>query len=126
MSPTPEQTPRRGSNPRPHPGRPVPKNLGQPGKGPRDYSVDESALNELDEFHPPNPKNPLAGAKPGVVLGAAMMILALVTLVVFPFLPVNFPGWVMPAQIAAALLGLVILFMQMPSRRTSGGDGAQV
>lgn len=104
----------------PQPGRPVPKNLGQ--RGPRDYSV----ADEEDDFRPPDPKNPVAGAKPGIVIGLTMVLLGIIALVVFPFLPVGFPGWTTAALIAVILLGIAILFMQMPSKRSSRGDGAQV
>lgn len=104
----------------PQPGRPVPKNLGQ--RGPRDYSVAQ----EQDDFRPPNPKNPVAGAKPGVVIGLTLVLLGIAALVVFPFLPVAFPGWTTTALIAVIVLGIAILFMQMPAKRSSTGDGAQV
>lgn len=104
----------------PQPGRPIPKNLGQ--RGPRDYSVAE----DDDDFRQPNPKNPVAGAKPGVVIGTALMLLGIAALVVFPFLPVVFPGWTTAALIAVIVLGIAILFMQMPAKRTGRGDGAQV
>lgn len=98
----------------------MPKNLGQ--RGPRDYSPAE----EEDDFRPPDPKNPVAGAKPGVVIGVSLVLLGIVALVVFPFLPVVFPGWTTVALIAAIVLGIAILFMQMPAKRSSRGDGAQV
>lgn len=104
----------------PQPGRPVPRNLGQ--RGPRDYSPAE----EEDDFRPPNPKNPVAGAKPGVVVGLALVLLGIIALVVFPFLPFVFPGWTTAALIAVIVLGIAMLFMQMPSKRSSRGDGAQV
>lgn len=104
----------------PQPGRPVPKNLGH--RGPRDYSLAE----EEDDFRQPDPKNPVAGAKPGVVIGAALTLLGIVALVVFPFLPVSFPGWTTAALIAVIVLGIAILFMQIPAKRSSRGDGAQV
>ena len=103
----------------PQPGRPIPKNLGQ--RGPRDYTLEEE-----DDFRPPNPKNPLAGAKPAVVIGAALVLLGILALIIFPFLPVSFPSWTTPALIAVVLLGIVILFLQMPSKRRGAGDGAQV
>ncbi|WP_022872333.1 hypothetical protein [Nesterenkonia alba] len=105
--------------------RPVsrgPAPRGPSGRGPRDYTVPE----EEDDFTPPNPKNPLAGAKPGVVLGWFLVIAAILALVIFPFLPVSFPSWTTPALIGAAVLGLIILFLQMPSKRPTTGDGAQV
>ncbi|GAA1816714.1 hypothetical protein [Nesterenkonia flava] len=119
------------SGPKPVPGRPVPKNLGSSGRrpaarGPRDYTVNDDVLAEIDDFRPPHPKNPLAGAKPGVVIGATLTIAAILCLVVFPFLPVNFPTWTTLALIGVILLGLVILFLQMPSKRSSSDDGARV
>lgn len=96
------------------------------GQGPRDYTVDDSAIEEVDDFTPPNPKNPLAGAKPAVVLGAVLSIGAILALIIVPFLPLNAPGWTVPALIGALLAGLVILFLQMPRNRSGGGDGAQV
>lgn len=100
----------------------------RPGKGPRDYTLgdDSGDLGDFDEFRPPNPKNPLAGAKPGVVVGAALLILGILALIVVPFLPLNAPGWTVPALIGVVVLGVVVLFMQMPRHRTGGGDGAQV
>ncbi|WP_120006308.1 hypothetical protein [Nesterenkonia muleiensis] len=104
----------------PQPGRPVPKNLGQ--RGPRDYSPAEAE----DEFRPPNPTSPVAGAKPGVVIGALLALGGILCLVVFPFLPVSFPGWTTAALIGVILLGLVVLFLQMPSKRSGSDDGARV
>lgn len=99
----------------------------QPGRGPRDYSVNDDALDELDDFVPPNPPNPLGGAKPGVVIGAVLTIGAILALIVFPFLPVSFPGWTTPALIGVMLFGLLVLFLQMPrNRNPNSGDGAQV
>ncbi|TLP77393.1 hypothetical protein [Nesterenkonia sphaerica] len=106
---------------RPQPGRPVPKNLGQ--RGPRDFTP---AAEEEEDFRPPNPKSPVAGAKPGVVVGALLVLGGIVCLIVFPFLPVGFPGWTTAALIAAILLGLVVLFMQMPAKRAGSDDGARV
>lgn len=68
----------------------------------------------------------MAGAKPGVVVGAVMMILGIIALVVFPFLPVSFPGWTTGALIGAIILGIVILFGQMPSKRAGTDDGARL
>lgn len=120
----------RRSGSQPVPGRPVPKNLGQSRgggqRGPRDYHVDDAALEEIDDFRPPNPKNPLAGAKPAVVLGAFLTIAGILSLIIFPFLPVTFPGWMTVALIGVVFLGLLVLFLQMPSKRTGSGDGAQV
>lgn len=96
---------------------------GPASRGPRDYTVGDD---DLDDFTPPNPGNPLAGAKPGVVLGALLSLLGIVALVVVPFLPLNAPSWTIPALIGVVLLGLVILFLQMPRHRSDGGDGAQV
>lgn len=95
-------------------------------RGPRDYEVDDEALDEFDDFHPPNPKNPLAGAKPSLVLGAVLFLGSLVALVLFLWLPVSRPGFVVPGLIGAALVGLVVLFLQMPQNRSGGGDGARV
>ncbi len=47
----------------------------------------------LDDFTPPNPKNPLAGAKQGVVLGAVLVIGGILALIIVPFLPLNAPSW---------------------------------
>lgn len=102
---------------------------GHPGQGPRDYRVDEDAvgeLDELDDFHPPNPKNPLAGAKPGLVLGTALFLGSLVALLLLIWLPVSLPGIVATGLVGLALAGLVVLFLQMPQSRSGGGDGAQV
>lgn len=96
---------------------------GPPARGPRDYTVDDSGL---DDFTPPNPKNPLAGAKPGVVMGALLSLLGIIALVVVPFLPISTPTWTVPALIGVVLIGLVVLFLQMPRHRSDGGDGAQV
>ncbi|MCH8564765.1 hypothetical protein LTH96_03280 [Nesterenkonia sp. LB17] len=115
----------RGGRSRPLPGQGGP-GQGGPGQGPRDHSVDDSALEEIDDFQPPNPKNPLAGAKPAVVLGAVLSIGAILALIIVPFLPLNAPGWTVPALIGVVLAGLVILFLQMPRSRTGSGDGAQV
>lgn len=98
----------------------MPKNLGQ--RGPQGSGSDEPE----DDFHQPNPKNPVAGARPAVVIGLALVLLGIIALVVFPFLPVAFPGWTTPALIAAIVLGIAILFMQMPTKRNTHGDGAQV
>ncbi|GAA1454387.1 hypothetical protein ACFP47_05095 [Nesterenkonia lacusekhoensis] len=98
------------------PGGPAPR-------GPRDYTVKDG---DLDDFTPPNPGNPLAGAKPGVALGALLSLLGILALVVVPFLPISAPSWTVPALIGVVLLGLVILFLQMPRHRSGGGDGAQV
>lgn len=113
---------------RPVPGRPVPKNLGASGRrGPRDYAAPEpSSVDDVDDFTQPNPKNPVAGAKPGLVIGTGLVVLGIIALVVFPFLPVNFPGWVTPALIGVIIFGIVVLFMQMPSKRSSASDGAQL
>ncbi|MCH8559543.1 MULTISPECIES: hypothetical protein [unclassified Nesterenkonia] len=117
----------RGGRSRPLPGQGGPgQGQGGPGQGPRDHSVDDSALEEIDDFQPPNPKNPLAGAKPAVVLGAVLSIGAILALIIVPFLPLNAPGWTVPALIGVVLAGLVILFLQMPRSRTGSGDGAQV
>lgn len=105
---------------RPQPGRPVPKNLGQ--RGPRDYSLTDAE----DEFRPPNPTSPVAGAKPGVVIGALLALGGILCLIVFPFLPASFPGWTTSALIGVILLGLVVLFLQMPSKRSGNDDGARV
>ncbi|WP_218220194.1 hypothetical protein [Nesterenkonia sp. Act20] len=102
--------------------RPVPG----PGQGPRDHSVDDGALDDVDDFQAPNPKNPLAGARPAVVLGAVLSIGAILALIIVPFLPLNAPSWTVPALIGVVLAGLVILFMQMPRSRSGRGDGAQV
>jgi hypothetical protein len=110
----------RRSTARPQPGRPVPKNLGQ--RGPRDFSP----AAEEDDFRPPNPKSPVAGAKPGVVIGALLAIGGILCLIVFPFLPVSFPGWTTAALIGVILIGLVVLFLQMPAKRTGTDDGARV
>ncbi|MBO0595091.1 hypothetical protein I2485_08780 [Nesterenkonia sp. E16_7] len=99
---------------------------GVPGQGPRDYRADDAAWEEIDDFEPPNPKNPLAGAKPAVVLGAVLSIGAILALIVVPFLPLNAPSWTVPALIGVVLAGLVILFLQMPRNRSGSGDGAQV
>ena len=88
--------------------------------------MDDSALEEIDDFRPPNPKNPLAGARPAVVLGSVLSIGAILALIVVPFLPMNAPSWTVPALIVVVLGGLVILFMQMPRNRSGSGDGAQV
>lgn len=93
-------------------------------RGPQDHAGEDGGL---DDFTPPNPGNPLADAKPGVVLGALMALLGIVALVVVPFLPLSAPSWTVPALIGVVLLGLVILFLQMPRHRAGGGgDGAQV
>ncbi|GFZ83968.1 hypothetical protein [Nesterenkonia alkaliphila] len=110
---------------RPQPGRPVPKNLGA--RGPRDYTPAEPE----DDFRPPNPKNPVAGAKPGVVIGAVLMILGIIALILYPFLggflPSTFQsGWTVAALVAIAIFGLVVLFMQMPAKRSGGDDGARL
>lgn len=110
----------RRRNAQPPSGRPVPKNLGQ--RGPRDYSPPE----QDDEFRPPNPGNPVAGAKPGVVIGALLAVVGIVALVVHPFLPLDLPGWTTPALIGVIILGIIVLFMQMPSKRAGTDDGAQV
>jgi len=115
----------RGGQSRPVPGPGEGKGPG-PAKGPRDYYVSDSAAEEVDDFQPPNPRNPLAGAKPAVVLGSVLAIGAILALIVLPFLPVNAPSWSVPALIVAVLAGLVILFMQMPRNRSGRGDGAQV
>lgn len=97
------------------------------GRGPRDWSVDEGALDEADDFTPPNPKNPLAGARPGVVLGALMALGGIVGVLIAAWVPGAAPSWLAPALIAVAVLGLVVLFLQMPRSRGGGsGDGAQV
>lgn len=100
----------------------------RPGGGPRDEAPGDRLddLGDFDEFTPPNPKNPLAGAKPGVVVGAALLIFGILALIVVPFLPLNAPSWTVPALIAVVVLGVAVLFMQMPRSRTGGGDGAQV
>ncbi|GAB3846334.1 hypothetical protein GCM10028800_11930 [Nesterenkonia populi] len=109
-------------------GRPVPKNLGASGrpKGPRDYASAE----DEDDFVPPNPKNPIARARPGIVIGWSLVILGIIALVSVPFLPIDWPSLlapaVVPGLIAVVILGLVILFLQMPSKRRSGSDGAQL
>ncbi len=95
----------------------------RPGAGTRDYTVDDEAL---DDFTPPNPKNPLAGAKPGVVLGAVLVIGGILALIIVPFLPLNAPSWTAPGLIGLILFGLAVLFLQMPRHRSGGGDGAQV
>ncbi|GAB3188386.1 hypothetical protein [Nesterenkonia suensis] len=100
--------------------------VGSPGKGPRDWTVDEAALDDADDFRPPNPKNPLAGAKPGVVLGALLAVGGLVAILVLTWLPSTPPSWVAPALIGVILVGLVTLFLQMPRNRAGSGDGAQV
>ncbi|WP_147383479.1 hypothetical protein [Nesterenkonia natronophila] len=110
----------RRSTARPQPGRPVPKNLGQ--RGPRDFSP----AAEEDDFRPPNPKSPVAGAKPGVVIGALLALGGILCLIVFPFLPVSFPGWTTAALIGVILLGLVVLFLNLPARRAGSDDGARV
>lgn len=107
----------RGGRSRPLPG---------PGQGPRDHSVDDAALEEIDDFEPPNPRNPLADAKPAVVLGTVLSIGAILALIIVPFLPLNAPGWTVPALIGLVFAGLVILFLQMPRNRSGSGDGAQV
>ncbi len=96
---------------------------GGAGSGPRDYTVDADGL---DDFTPPNPKNPLAGAKPGVVLGSLLALGGIIALTVVPFLPISAPSWTTPALIGVVLLGLLVLFLQMPRHRSGGGDGAQV
>lgn len=103
-----------------HPGRPVPRNLGQ--RGPHGYS----AADAEEEFRPPNPTNIGATASPGVVIGALLAIGGILCLVIFPFLPTSFPSWVTPALIGIILLGLVVLFLQMPSKRSGKDDGARV
>lgn len=101
-----------------------PKGAGpKPGRAPRDHSVDEDSL---DDFTPPNPKNPFAGAKPGVVLGALLSIGGILALIIVPFLPLNAPSWTVPGLIGVVLFGLLVLFLQMPRHRSGGGDGAQV
>lgn len=105
------------------PVRPRPGGQGPVGRGPRDFTPAEP---QEEEFRQPNPSNPVAGAKPGVVIGVALMLSGIVALVVFPFLPVSFPGWTTPALIAAIVLGIAILFLQMPAKRSGSGDGAQV
>lgn len=113
---------------RPVAGRPVPKNLGASGrpKGPRDYTPAE----EEDDFVPPNPKNPLSSSKPGVVIGWGLVILGIIALFSVPFLPIDWPSllepWVIPGLIGVVILGAVILFLQMPSKRSSSSDGAQL
>lgn len=97
----------------------------RPGQGPRDYTVDDDP-GDFDEFTPPNPKNPLAGAKPGVVVGAGLLILGILALIVVPFLPLSAPSWTVPALVGLVVLGVAVLFMQMPRSRSGGGDGAQV
>lgn len=109
---------RRGAQPQP--GRPVPKNLGQ--RGPRSYSTADAE----DDFQPPNPTRLGSTANPGVVIGALLAIGGILCLVIFPFLPVSFPGWITPALIGVILLGLVVLFLQMPSKRSGKDDGARV
>lgn len=81
---------------------------------------------ETDDFQQPDPKSPVAGAKPALVIGTAMLLLGIAALVVFPFLPVAFPSWTTAALIGVIVLGIAILFMQMPAKRSGGGDGAQV
>lgn len=88
--------------------------------------MDDAALEEIDDFEPPNPKNPLAGARPAVVLGSVLSIGAILALIIVPFLPLNAPSWTVPALIGVVLAGLVILFLQMPRNRSGSGDGAQV
>ncbi|GAA1147177.1 hypothetical protein [Nesterenkonia lutea] len=97
-----------------------------PGHGPRENRVDDAVGEDVDDFQPPNPKNPLAGARPAVVLGAGLSIGGILALIIVPFLPVNAPGWTVTALIGVVLAGLVILFLQMPRSRSGGGDGAQV
>lgn len=111
------------------PGRPVPKNLGSSGRpgGPRDYTP---AAEDEDDFRPPNPKGTLATAKPGVVIGWLLVIVGVIAVIAVPFLPVNWPSalqpWIVPGLIAMIIIGMVTLFMQMPSKRPNAGDGAQV
>lgn len=100
--------------------------VGSSGRGPRDWSVDEDSLDEIDDFRPPDPKNPLAGAKPGVVLGAVLAVGGLVALLLLSWLPMAAPSWAAPALIGVILVGLVTLFLQMPRSRNGSGDGAQV
>ncbi|GAA3051553.1 hypothetical protein GCM10010467_16080 [Actinocorallia glomerata] len=100
--------------------------MGRAGQGPRDWSVDHEALEEIDDFRPPNPRNPLAGAKPGVVLGAVLAVGGLVALLVLTWLPATMPSWTAPVLIGVILAGLVTLFLQMPRHRSGSGDGAQV
>ncbi|MDO5493565.1 MAG: hypothetical protein Q4F53_08155 [Nesterenkonia sp.] len=95
-------------------------------RGPRDHRVDDHTSDDLDDFHPPNPRNPLAGARPGVVLGVTMFVGSLVVLLLLIWLPLTLPGFVGPGLVGLALVGLVVLFLQMPQNRTGGGDGAQV
>ncbi|GAA1170919.1 MULTISPECIES: hypothetical protein [Nesterenkonia] len=96
------------------------------GPGPRDWSVDEDSLDEIDDFRPPNPKSPLAGAKPAVVLGVVLAVGGLLALLLLTWLPMTIPSWAAPALIGVTLVGLVTLFLQMPRSRTGSGDGAQV
>lgn len=102
------------------------RHVSRPGQGPRDWTLDEDALDESDDFQPPHPKNPLAGARPGVVLGAALALGGLLAVLILTWLPMNLPAWSAPALIGVALAGLVILFLQMPRNRRGTGDGAQV
>lgn len=113
----------RDGRPRRRPGHPADR---ASGRGPRDYGVDEDALDEDEDFHPPNPQNPLAGARPGLVLGATMFVGSLVLLLLLIWLPISLPGLVGPGLVGLALAGLVVLFLQMPQNRSGGDDGAQV
>lgn len=99
---------------------PRPSVRGPVGRGPKDHEA------RGDEFTPPQPKNPVAGAKPGLVLGGVLLVGGILALVIFPFLPVSFPGWATPALIGVIVAGIAVLFLQMPTRKSARGDGAQL
>ncbi|WP_146339222.1 DUF2207 domain-containing protein [Nesterenkonia sp. NBAIMH1] len=117
-----------GPGRRPVAGRPVPKNLGDSGrpKGPRNFGPAE----DEDDFVPPNPKNPLASSRPAIVLGWGMVIIGIIALVSVPFIPIDWPSllapWIVPGLIALVIIGLIVLFLQMPSKRSGSGNGAQL
>lgn len=100
--------------------------VGRSGQGPRDWSIDEESLDEIDDFRQPQPRNPLAGARPGVVLGTVLALGGLLAVLLLTWLPATLPAWTAPALIGVTLAGLVILFLQMPRNRRGPGDGAQV
>ncbi|HIX00292.1 MAG TPA: hypothetical protein H9871_09130 [Candidatus Nesterenkonia stercoripullorum] len=96
------------------------------GRGPRDYSPSDDPLEEIDDFKPPNPKSPLAGARPATVLGALLAIGGVIAVILVSVVPANTPGWSIPALVAVTIAGVVVLFAQMPKNRGGSGDGAQV